>query len=109
MGWGIALIVIAVLLVVPGVSKLWQFLFPFGVVFVVMSVVRKKLRTRRDTEGLILGITALFIGVLDLIGIDLRFFPLIPTAFAVVGIALVVNAILSSRLRLDPTRPLEED
>jgi len=107
MGWGIALIVIAVLLVVPGVSRLWQFLFPFGLVFVVMSVVRKKLRTRRDAEGLILGITAIFIGVLDLIGIDLRFFPLIPTAFAVVGIALIINAILSSRLRRDPTRPIE--
>lgn len=108
MGWGVALIMIAVLLVVPGVSKLWQFLFPFGLVFIVMSMVRKMMRTRRDTEGLILGITAIFIGMLDLIGIDLRFFPLIPTAFAVVGIALIINAILSARLRRDPTRPLEK-
>jgi len=108
MGWGVALIVIAVLLVVPGVSRLWQFLFTFGLVFIAMSVIRKKLRTRRDTEGLILGITAIFIGLLDLIGIDFRFFPLIPMAFAVVGIALIINAILSARLRRDPTRPLEE-
>ena len=108
MGWGIALLILAVLLLIPGVSRLWQFLLSIGLVFIAMSVVRKKLSTRRDTEGLILGITAVCIGLLDLFGIDLRFFPFIPMAIAIVGIALIFNAVWNARLRRDPSRSSEE-
>jgi len=108
MGWGFALLILAVLLLIPGVSRLWQFLLPIGLVFIAMSVVRKKLSTRRDTQGLILGVTAVCIGLLDLFGIDLRFFPFIPMAFAIVGIALIINAVWNVRLRRDPGRSSEE-
>ena len=108
MGWGFALLILAVLLLIPGVSRLWQFLLSIGLVFIAMSVVRKKLSTRRDTEGLILGVTAVCICLLDLFGIDLRFFPFIPMAIAIVGIALIINAVWNARLRRDPSRSSEK-
>jgi CHASE2 domain-containing sensor protein len=107
LGWAIALLVLAVMLYLPGVRALWQFLVPFGLVFIGMSVARRLIRTRRDPEGLILGIAALVIGLLDVVGIDLRFFPLVPTFLALVGVLLLANALLVKRLRKDPVRPSE--
>ncbi len=107
LGWAIALLVLAVLLYLPGVRTLWQFLVPFGLVFIGMSVARHLIKTRRDPEGLILGVAALVIGLLDVVGIDLRFFPLIPTFLALVGVLLLANALLVKRLRKDTTRPSE--
>jgi uncharacterized membrane protein YhaH (DUF805 family) len=72
-----------------------------------MSIARRLIRTRRDPEGLILGIAALVIGLLDVVGIDLRFFPLVPTFLALVGVLLLANALLVKRLRKDPARPSE--
>jgi CHASE2 domain-containing sensor protein len=107
LAWGIALLVLALMLYLPGGRALWHFLVPFGLVFIGMSVARRLIRTRRDTEGLILGIAALVIGLLDLVGIDLRFFPMVPTFLALVGVLLLANALLVKRLRKDPTRPGE--
>lgn len=107
LGWGIALILLALLLLVPGAKALWHFLVPFGLVFIGMTVARRVLRTRRDPEGLILGVAALAIGLLDLVGIDLRFFPLVPTFLALFGALLLANAVLVKRVRKDPTRPVE--
>ena len=108
LSWGLALLLVAIVLLIPNASRLWHFLVPFGVVFVAMSGVRRYIPTRKDTEGLILGCTALVIGLMDIVGVDLRFFPLLPTMLAVVGIALIVNALVSKRLRRDPNRPAEE-
>ena len=107
LGWAIALLVLAVMLYLPGVRALWQFLVPFGLVFIGMSVARRLIRTRRDPEGLILGIAALIIGLLDVVGIDLRFFPLVPTFLALVGVLLLANALLVKRVRKDTSRPSE--
>jgi hypothetical protein len=107
LGWGIALVLLAVLLLIPGTKALWHFFVPFGLVFIGMTVVRLLLRTRRDPEGLILGIAALVIGLLDLVGVDLRFFPMVPTFLALFGALLLANAILVKRVRKDPTRPGE--
>ena len=107
LGWAIALLVLAVMLDLPGVRALWQFLVPFGLVFIGMSVARRLIRTRRDPEGLILGIAALIIGLLDVVGIDLRFFPLVPTFLALVGVLLLANALLVKRVRKDTSRPSE--
>lgn len=108
LSWGLALLMVAIVLLIPGARRLWCFLIPFGIVFVAMSGVRKFINTRRDTEGLILGITAMLIGLLDIFGLDLRFFPLIPTMLAIVGIGLIINSVISKRLRQDPARPAEE-
>lgn len=107
LGWGIALILLALLLLVPGARDLWHFLVPFGLVFIVMTVIRHTIRTRRDPEGLILGVAALVVGLLDLVGVDLRFFPMVPTFLALFGALLLANAILVKRVRKDPTRPGE--
>ena len=107
LSWGIALIVLAIVLYLPGVHALWNYLIPFGLVFIGMSVVRVIIKTRRDTEGLILGIAAMTIGLLDLFGLNLQFFPLIPTILVLVGILLAINALVSKRVRKDPTRPPE--
>jgi hypothetical protein len=107
LGWGVALIVLAIVLYIPGTGSLWHYLIPFGAVFVVMTGVRRLLATRRDTEGLILGGATMLVGVLDLIGFDFRFFPLIPTILVLVGILLIINAAMSKRIRTDPGRPAE--
>jgi hypothetical protein len=107
LGWGIALIVLAVVLYLPGTRALWHYLVPFGLVFIAMTGVRKLLKTRRDTEGLILGGATLLVGVLDMMGVDFRFLPLVPTILVLVGGLLVINAVASKRLRLDPNRPPE--
>ena len=107
LSWGIALIVLAIILYLPGVHALWHYLVPFGIVFIGMSIVRVLIKTRRDTEGLILGLAAIFIGLLDIFGLDLRFFPLIPTILVLVGILLMINALVSKRVRKDPGRPPE--
>ncbi|GEM_PF-1963734 len=106
--WGVALVVLAIVFLIPGAQRPWHFLVPFGLVFVAMSVVRKLIPTRRDTEGLILGVTVVVVGLLDLFGQDLQFFPFFPTILVIVGIALIVHAVLSKRLRLDPHRAPEE-
>ncbi len=105
--WGCALIVVAIVFLIPGVGRLWHFLMSFGLVFITMSIVRRKLKTRRDTAGLIVGITSFCTGLLDLVGIDLQFFPLVPVILAIVGVGLILNAVLSKRLRIDPDRPAE--
>ena len=107
LSWGIALIVLAIVLSLPGTHSLWNYLIPFGLVFIAMSIVRRQIRTRRDTEGLILGITAVVLGFLDFIRVDLRFFPVVPTILIIVGLQLSVSAILSKRIRTDPSRPPE--
>ena len=105
--WGCALLVVAIVFLLPGAGRLWNFLVPFGLVFITVSVVRQKIRTRRDTAGLIVGIAATGIGLLDMVGIDLQFFPLVPAILAIVGSGLIINAIVSKRLRIDPDRPPE--
>ncbi len=104
LSWGLALLVFAIILIIPGTNRLWHFLTPFGLVFIGMSVVRKLIPTRRDTEGLILGIAATVVGLIDLFGVNLSFFPLLPTVLAIVGIALIFNALVSNRVRRDPER-----
>ncbi len=105
--WGCALLVVAIMFLLPGAGRLWHFLMPFGLVFITMSVVRQKIKTRRDTTGLIVGIAFTGTGLLDLVGIDLQFFPLVPAILAIVGSGLIFNAVVSKRLRVDPDRPPE--
>jgi hypothetical protein len=107
LSWGIALIVLAIVLYLPGVHALWHYLIPFGIVFIGMTIVRLMIKTRRDTEGLILGIAAVFVGLLNLFGLDLRLFPLIPTILVLVGMLLTINAVASKRVRRDTGRPPE--
>jgi Na+/proline symporter len=106
-GWGVALIVLAIILYLPGVHSLWHYLIPFGLVFIGMSFLRKQLNTRKDNAGLILGLATAFIGLLDMVGLDLRFFPLVPTVLVLIGILLIVSALISRRVRTDPSRPPE--
>lgn len=106
--WGLALLIIAIIMVIPGISKLWHFLLPFSLIFVGMSVIRKKLKTRRDTEGLILGAAAGVIALLNIFGVDFTLFPLIPVVIAVVGVGLILNALMSARMRSDSRRQPEE-
>ena len=106
-GWGVALIVVAIILYIPGVHSLWNYLIPFGLVFIGMSFLRRQLKTRKDAAGLILGLAAAFLGLLDLVGFDLRFFPLVPTVLVLIGILLIGSALISRRVRTDPTRPVE--
>ncbi|MFC1540245.1 hypothetical protein ACFL41_01995 [Gemmatimonadota bacterium] len=105
--WGCALLVMAILFLLPGVSRLWHFLVPVGIVFVGMSAVRKVMVTRRDLAAFIAGCTALGIGLLDLVGVDLQFFPLVPVILILVGVSLILSALLCPRLRTDPTRHAE--
>ncbi len=105
--WGSALLVMAILFLIPGVDRLWHFLVPFGVVFISMSYLRRMMKTRRDTTGLIAGCTSLGTGLLDLVGVDLQFFPLVPIMLALVGISLILHALLCPRLRVDPDRNAE--
>lgn len=105
LGWGLVLVVIAVILSIPGQHQLWYYLVSVGLVFIGMSAVRKLIPTRRDTAGLVLGIVALFVGLLDLAGVDLQFFPMMPVLFAAVGIGLVAVASFTKRIRNDPERP----
>ena len=105
LSWGLVLVVVALVLLIPGRHQLWYYLAPVGLVFIAMSAVRKFIPTRRDTAGLILGLVALFLGLLDMVGVDLQFFPLIPVLFAIVGIGLVVVAFFTRRIRSDPDRP----
>ena len=107
--WGCALVVVAIIFLIPGVGRLWHFLVPFGVVFAGMSAVRSAMKTRRDTAGLIVGSTSLGTGLLEMVGVDLRFFPLVPTILALVGVGLILNAVLNRRLRVDPERNSEEE
>jgi len=102
--WGVGLVVVALVFFLPGTEQPWHFLIPFGLVFVSMSIVRRLIPTRRDTEGLILGVTVIAIGLLDLFGQNLEFFPLFPAVLVIVGISLIVHAVLSKRLRMDPER-----
>ena len=106
-GWGVALIVLAIILSIPGVHSLWHYLIPFGLVFIGMSFLRRLLNTRKDAAGFILGLAATFIGLVDLVGLDLRFFPLVPTVLVLIGILLIVSALITRRVRTDPTRPAE--
>ncbi len=106
--WGLALLVVAIVFMIPGTGRLWIFLVPFGIVFVGMSAVREMLKTRRDTAGLIVGGTTLVTGLIEMVGVDLRFFPLVPVVLALVGIGLILNALLNRRLRVDPGRSAEE-
>jgi hypothetical protein len=105
--WGCALLVLAILFLIPGVGRLWQFLVPFGLVFIGMSAVRRVMMTRRDSAGLIAGSTSFGTGLLDLVGVDLQFFPLVPVILALVGAGLILHALLSQRLRVDPIRCTE--
>ncbi|MFO7767974.1 MAG: hypothetical protein R6W82_03325 [bacterium] len=107
LNWGLVLVVIALILLIPGRHHLWYYLVPVGLVFIGMSVVRKLIPTRRDTAGLILGLVAVLLGVLDLVGVDLQFFPLMPLLFAIVGIGLMAVAFVTNRIRRDPDRPAD--
>ena len=107
LGWGLVLVILALMLLLPGVHALWWYLIPVGLILAGMSGVRRLLRTRRDTDGLVIGSVAVVVGLLSLTGIDLRFFPLVPVLFAAAGLALTVVALFSRRLRRDPTRPAQ--
>ncbi len=105
LSWGLVLVVVALVLLIPGRHELWYYLVPVGLVFIGMSLARKLIPTRRDTAGLILGVVAVLMGLLDMAGVDLQFFPLLPLIFAAVGIGLMTVAFLTRRIRHDPARP----
>lgn len=92
-GWGIFLIMIGTIWLVPGVpSGTW--LIGTGILLLVLNAVRSSLAIPWSGFWVAVGAVALAAGLGDVIGIRL---PLFPICLVIIGVALIVKPLVTQR------------
>src|SRR5690349_4023455 len=92
-GWGIFLVMIGIIWLVPGVPQ-GTWLIGTGVLLLILNAVRARLGIRWSGISLALGVLALAAGLGDVTGIKL---PLFPICLIVLGAALILRPLITHR------------
>lgn len=93
MGWGIFLLMIGAILLVPNVPA-GTFLIGTGILLLALTVVRASLGIPWSGISATLGILALAAGLGDFVGVRL---PLFPICLVLLGVSLILKPLLSQR------------
>jgi hypothetical protein len=93
-GWGVFLIMIATIWLLPGVPQ-GTWLVGTGVLLLLLNAVRSRMGVRWSGISVALGIIALMAGISDMTGIRM---PVFPIALLVVGIALVLKPLVGTKV-----------
>jgi hypothetical protein len=92
-GWGIFLIMIGTIWLVPGVPQ-GTWLIGTGLLLLVLNAIRSRLGIQWSGISVALGVLALAAGLGDFTGIDL---PLFPICLVIIGAALILKPLVSQR------------
>ena len=92
-GWGIFLVMIGVIWLVPGVPQ-GTWLLGTGILLLVLNAIRSWLGIPWSGVSVSLGVLALFAGVGNLTGINL---PLFPMCLVIIGATLILKPLVSQR------------
>ena len=92
-GWGIFLVMIGIIWLVPGVPH-GTWLIGTGILLLALNAVRSRLGIPWSGVSLALGVLALAAGVGDFTGIDL---PLFPICLVIIGAAMILKPMISPR------------
>lgn len=92
-GWGIFLIMIGALWLVPGVPQ-GTWLIGTGILLLVLNVIRSSLGIQWSGVSVALGVLALAAGLGDFTGINL---PLFPICLVIIGATLILKPLMSQR------------
>ncbi len=92
-GWGIFLIMIGAIWLVPGVPQ-GTFLIGTGILLLALNAIRSRLGIVWSGVSVALGVLALSAGLADFTGVKV---PLFPICLVIVGAALILKPLLSQR------------
>jgi hypothetical protein len=92
-GWGIFLVMIGVMWLVPGVPQ-GTWLIGTGILLLVLNAIRSRLGIPWSGVSVALGVLALVAGFGDVTGIKL---PLFPICLVIVGTTLILKPLISER------------
>ena len=92
-GWGIFLVMIGVIWLVPGVPQ-GTWLIGTGVLLLALNAIRSRLGIQWSGVSVALGVLALVAGVGDFTGINL---PLFPICLVILGATLILKPLVSQR------------
>jgi hypothetical protein len=92
-GWGIFLVMIGVIWLVPGVPQ-GTWLIGTGVLLLVLNAIRSRLGIPFGGVSVALGVLALAAGLGDFTGIKL---PLFPICLVIIGATLILKPLVSQR------------
>lgn len=92
-GWGIFLLMIGVIWLVPGVPQ-GTWLIGTGVLLLALNAIRSNLGIQWSGVSVALGVLALLAGLGDFTGIKL---PLFPICLVIVGATLILKPLVSQR------------
>jgi len=92
-GWGIFLVMIGTIWLVPGVPQ-GTWLIGAGILLLVVNAIRSRLGVRWSGVSVALGVLALAAGLGDFTGIKL---PLFPICLVVIGAALILKPLVSQK------------
>lgn len=92
-GWGIFLVMIGTIWLVPGVPQ-GTWLIGTGVLLLVLNAIRMRLGIPWGGVSVALGVLALVAGIGDYTGIKV---PLFPICLVVIGVALILRPLVSQR------------
>lgn len=92
-GWGIFLVMIGTIWLVPGVPQ-GTWLIGTGILLLVLNAVRYRLGIAWSGVSVALGAFALAAGLGDMSGVKL---PLFPICLVIVGVALIVRPLVSQK------------
>ena len=92
-GWGIFLVMIGIIWLVPGVPQ-GTWLIGTGVLLLVLNAIRFRLGIPWSGVSVSLGVLALVAGLGDFTGINL---PLFPMCLVIVGATLILKPLVSQR------------
>ena len=92
-GWGIFLVMIGVIWLVPAVPQ-GTWLIGTGVLLLVLNAIRSRLGIQWSGVSVALGVLALVAGLGDFTGIKL---PLFPICLVIVGATLILKPLVSER------------
>lgn len=92
-GWGIFLVMIGIIWLVPGVPQ-GTWLIGTGILLLVLNAIRSRLAIPWSGVSVSLGVLALVAGLGDFTGINL---PLFPMCLVIVGATLILKPLVSQR------------
>ena len=92
-GWGIFLLMIGTIWLVPGVPE-GTWLIGTGILLLVLNAIRSRLGVHWGGVSVALGVVALAAGLADATGIKL---PLFPICLMIVGLSLILKPLMSQR------------
>ncbi len=92
-GWGIFLLMMGILWLVPAVPQ-GTWLIGTGILLLVLNAIRSRLGIHWSGVSLALGVLALAAGLADFTGITL---PLFPICLMLVGLSLILKPLMSQR------------